>query len=252
LMVELSHDDLVPLPSPSLYHPFPEQCRHYKTLSSASPFYHPLSHPVMRTTFGFLEESFPYQSPTRYSPTPISNPQNIPKTAFCNVNDVVYYDQYIPPRLLNYVVSHLDILLHDKTIQLKNYFPADTVGVAHLIDPFLNPFIKGFTEILPSYLPEFHQSAKISGKYSWLPAEFLVDAEGNVSIESSINNLDQKSHSELYFGLARIFQCLIPMFELKLDQQLKSRTLQVVVNATYHFVPPGKSFQGTRCLFMIC
>lgn len=49
--------------------------------------------------------------------------------------------------------------------------------------------------------------------YQWLPAEFFVNAEGQVSIESYINNLDRKQHPELYENIAAIFGHFLPLFE---------------------------------------
>ncbi|KAI9202613.1 uncharacterized protein BJ171DRAFT_513780 [Polychytrium aggregatum] len=57
----------------------------------------------------------------------------------------------------------------------------------------------------------------ISAKYQWLPAEFEIDADGHVSIASYINNLHPELHKALYGDIERIFEAMLPMFELTVD-----------------------------------
>ncbi|KAJ3025850.1 UNVERIFIED_CONTAM: hypothetical protein HDU68_006576 [Siphonaria sp. JEL0065] len=56
----------------------------------------------------------------------------------------------------------------------------------------------------------------ISTSYQWLPAEFHVSHEKEVTITSYINNLNRRSHPEMYGIIAEVFQQMIPMFELAL------------------------------------
>ncbi|KAI9337589.1 hypothetical protein DFJ73DRAFT_848907 [Zopfochytrium polystomum] len=56
----------------------------------------------------------------------------------------------------------------------------------------------------------------VSGKFQWLPSEFRVDAEGSVTVESYVNNLDGKAHAALVQTIAETFECLLPMLECSL------------------------------------
>lgn len=51
-----------------------------------------------------------------------------------------------------------------------------------------------------------------SRTYQWLPAEFNVSKEGQVTIESYINNLHPVENKELYGIIGQIFERFIPLF----------------------------------------
>ncbi|UJR21058.1 hypothetical protein I4U23_024158 [Adineta vaga] len=66
-------------------------------------------------------------------------------------------------------------------------------------------------------LPEERQKEKSadytrSNTYQWLPAEFHVSNDGQVKIESYINNLHPIKHEKLYRLIEQIFQRFIPLF----------------------------------------
>jgi hypothetical protein len=52
-----------------------------------------------------------------------------------------------------------------------------------------------------------------STQFQWLPAEFKVDAEGRVRIESYINNLHPIRHAALYVTIGQVFERILPLFE---------------------------------------
>ncbi len=54
---------------------------------------------------------------------------------------------------------------------------------------------------------------QVESIYQWLPAEFDVAADGAVSIESYINNLDRTRHAALYDDIAATFRLFVPLFE---------------------------------------
>ncbi|KAJ3280926.1 hypothetical protein HDU79_011255 [Rhizoclosmatium sp. JEL0117] len=56
----------------------------------------------------------------------------------------------------------------------------------------------------------------ISRKFQWLPTEFKVNGDGNVSIRSYINNLNRCQHPELQSSILSVFETMVPMFELAL------------------------------------
>ena len=51
-----------------------------------------------------------------------------------------------------------------------------------------------------------------SDKYQWLPTEFNVSNDGQVKIESYINNLHPVEHKELYGIIEQIFERFVPLF----------------------------------------
>ncbi|KAJ3086168.1 hypothetical protein HK102_013455 [Quaeritorhiza haematococci] len=61
-------------------------------------------------------------------------------------------------------------------------------------------------------IQEVGSSVFRSKNYAWLPSEFHVNAEGNVKINSYINNLHPICHRELYHLIAPIFARFIPLF----------------------------------------
>jgi hypothetical protein len=64
-----------------------------------------------------------------------------------------------------------------------------------------------------------------SQKFQWLPTEFLVKQSGEVTIESYINSL--KPDSGLYPVIAKIFERVVPMFNIVLtDLRLHDRRIR--------------------------
>ncbi|KAI9351080.1 hypothetical protein DFJ73DRAFT_831505 [Zopfochytrium polystomum] len=53
----------------------------------------------------------------------------------------------------------------------------------------------------------------VSYNYQWLPSEFRVAADGTVTVESYINNLDELAHPEMVQTIAEVFACILPMIE---------------------------------------
>ena len=72
------------------------------------------------------------------------------------------------------------------------------------------------TEKLPDPRLEPDTSQMWSRRYQWLPAEFLLDKEGEVKISSYINNLPVSSG--LYPILAEMFQRVVPLFNRVLSE----------------------------------
>jgi hypothetical protein len=66
-----------------------------------------------------------------------------------------------------------------------------------------------------------------------------------VKLDSAIPHLDPIASSELYFDLTQAFQTMLPMFEQLLEMTLASRSLQVIVSATYYLITPGRTFKGS-------
>eukprot|EP00604_Paraphysomonas_vestita_P002679 CAMPEP_0174818082 /NCGR_PEP_ID=MMETSP1107-20130205/684_1 /TAXON_ID=36770 /ORGANISM="Paraphysomonas vestita, Strain GFlagA" /LENGTH=459 /DNA_ID=CAMNT_0016029451 /DNA_START=510 /DNA_END=1886 /DNA_ORIENTATION=+ len=161
-------------------------------------------------------------------------------TEYKYLSDILQRDDLLPKSLSQSLEEHLDNLLDDKPIDLH---PGSDGQVIDLIHPSLYPYIKDVTVV--SDEEEFKKCAEVEDTYSWLPSEFKVDEKGNVSIESYINNLDRETHPDLYFEIALAFQTMLPMFEQTLNQNLNSKTLQVIVKAAYYFIPPGEKYTGS-------
>lgn len=72
-----------------------------------------------------------------------------------------------------------------------------------------------------SVKPRKHQKAfSRSNLYQWLPAEFTVKANGEVTIDSYINNLHPERHRDLYIAIGRVFEKFVPLFNKVLTDLL--------------------------------
>lgn len=127
-----------------------------------------------------------------------------------------------------------------------DYHPGST-HVIDLVHPSLYPYIHGVSDIsgVPETLLKKSEKSKKSGKtvssagagggasagvgggasagagadtnigllLQWLPSEFSVDSDGNVSIKSYINNLPKETYPELYTSIEVIFSKFVPLFQ---------------------------------------
>ena len=75
------------------------------------------------------------------------------------------------------------------------------------------------SEIVNFVLPINHgkknkrEKYSFSKKYQWLPANFDVADNGDVTIKSYINNLHPRLHAELYHTIGEVFRECIPLLE---------------------------------------
>jgi hypothetical protein len=99
------------------------------------------------------------------------------------------------------------------------------------------------------YVELEREVAGLESVYQWLPAEFDVGLDGEVSIASYINNLDRARHPQLYDTIARVFRLFLPLFEAvvvpRSPGQLYGRRLQVIVKAANYVLQPGQSYEGS-------
>jgi len=147
---------------------------------------------------------------------------------------------FLPPMLADSLEKNLDTLLTAMPIDVH---PGSNCQVVDLIHPSMYPFIDGISPISDS--SAFEKCETVKDTYAWLPAEFVVDAQRNVSISSYINNLDRAKWPELYQDIGFAFTSMLPMFEKTLKMDLASRQLQVIVKAAYYLIPPGESYEGS-------
>ncbi|XP_012277913.1 uncharacterized protein LOC105698320 [Orussus abietinus] len=119
----------------------------------------------------------------------------------------------------------------------KDYHPWSNKQVVDLVHPSLFCYVEGVTkiDILDERIEHLEKkkssdgtpsktssedSKEVADKYQWLPAEFSVNTEGKVSIDSYINNLNPKKHETLYSLIAQIFEKFIPLFNRTLTDLL--------------------------------
>lgn len=101
-----------------------------------------------------------------------------------------------------------------------DYHPGSGTRVRDLVHPSLYPYIEGKSVFggkkpaagaAPSY-DRFGRTYEAS-IYQWLPTPFKIAADGQVSIESYINNLDRTRHPDAYDDLAALFTAALPLVE---------------------------------------
>ena len=86
-----------------------------------------------------------------------------------------------------------------------DYHPGSNNQVIDLIHPSMYCYVKGVTQV-----KKFNVNDEIL--FQWLPAEFSINKDNRVMINSYINNLDQIEHLDLYINIANIFEYMVPQF----------------------------------------
>jgi hypothetical protein len=109
-------------------------------------------------------------------------------------------------QVLDLVHPSLFPVVFGRTLNLSMERVKDLEGDAR----FLLEFIGG-GEVINK--PAFRESEYLSQKFQWLPAEFLVNQDGETTILSYINNLHPIRYSDGYSTLAKIFSKFVPLFE---------------------------------------
>ena len=69
--------------------------------------------------------------------------------------------------------------------------------------------------------------------YAWLPADFAVDAAGEVRCLSYINNLHPVRHAALYATVSSVLRAFLPLFERVLTELRQPRPTRVPVGSWY-------------------
>ncbi|KAJ2825198.1 hypothetical protein GGI24_003226, partial [Coemansia furcata] len=86
---------------------------------------------------------------------------------------------------------------------------------------------------LPTRLRQYRSYSSIA--FSWLPAEFRVDDNGAVTIESYINNLHPVKHAVLYPIIARVFSKFLPLLEQVVTDLVHPRQPRVKPDSTKYY-----------------
>ncbi|KAJ2823677.1 hypothetical protein IWW50_003674 [Coemansia erecta] len=82
-------------------------------------------------------------------------------------------------------------------------------------------------------------AAFISGKFCWLPTEFRVGDDGDVTIESYINNLHPVKHAAFYPTIATIFSKFVPLLEHVVTDIAFPRDCRVIPDVSNWHVANG-------------
>ncbi|KAJ3086167.1 hypothetical protein HK102_013454 [Quaeritorhiza haematococci] len=137
-------------------------------------------------------------------------------------------DGLVEAELKNRFKDAVARLLENVSESNKDWHPGSNNQVLDLVHPSLFCYVYGETrETDEPAIPclQYANKGKIkrvpknlrgtqhkSAQYVWLPSEFHVDANGNVQINSYINNLHPIWHRELYHLIAPIFARFVPLF----------------------------------------
>ena len=189
------------------------------------------------------------------------------------VENLAWSDDVIPKGTLNVLNEQIDIMC---AAEPEDFHPGSGTVVRDLVHPSLYCFVNGVsnTSISPlsNYSPELVEKQREEytdfwgriyedSEYQWLPAEFIVDDQGKVSVNSYINNLDESKYPRIYELIAEIFGRFVPMFEsicanlknnfaddnesadLK-NIPLRNRKLQVVTKVVEYRVNKEEEFEG--------
>lgn len=102
----------------------------------------------------------------------------------------------------------------------KDWHPGSDGFVLDLVNPFLYPIVLESTMDSgpePSWFPRC-----TSRKFQWLPSDFFVDPDGDVTLTSPyINNINPTLHKDLYAVIPEILQRAVPMFERALSDTIR-------------------------------
>lgn len=192
------------------------------------------------------------------------------------VENVAWSDDIIPKELLHALNAEVDSMCKNER---KDYHPGSEKVVRDIVHPSLYCYVKGVSKIQKPLLSDYVKPKKkfdnpLEGAeyadfwgrvyedsdYQWLPAEFVVDENGKVSINSYINNLDSDKYPRAYDLIARIFGDFVPMFESvcgslrndffgeggsrSISIPLRNRKLQVVTKLVEYCVNKEENFDG--------
>lgn len=140
--------------------------------------------------------------------------------------------------LENYVEYHSSGLIPQDLHQECKQVIADMVSkepidihpgsesVHDLIHPSMYCYVKGVSKHKDgSTQPPCEENVR----FQWLPSEFAITFNGDVSVESYINNLDADKYPRFIPLIQRLFHHFIPSLENVLHRNLRGRNLQVIV-----------------------
>ncbi len=195
-----------------------------------------------------------------------------------DVENVAWSDDLVPKNLQDQLNLVVDKMCKQEK---KDYHPGSGKTVRDIVHPSLYCYVDGVSKVNASPWSNFnvknlkkdyeYGSVDFWGrqyedsKYQWLPAEFVVNDEGKVAINSYINNLDKEKYPEAYECIANIFSSFMPAFEqvcstlrndfygnddaedvrgVERNIPLRNRKLQVVTKIVEYRVNKEENFDG--------
>ena len=189
------------------------------------------------------------------------------------VENLAWSDNIIPKDTLDALNEQIDSMC---AAESEDFHPGSGTVVRDIVHPSLYCFVNGVSTVslspLSNYSPELVEKQREAdtdfwgriyedSEYQWLPAEFAVDDQGKVTINSYINNLDGEKYPKVYELIAEIFGRFVPMFEsicsglrnnfaddnesndLK-SIPLRNRKLQLVTKLVEYRVNKEEDFEG--------
>ena len=102
----------------------------------------------------------------------------------------------------------------------KDWHPGSDGLVLDPVNPFLYPVVLEHT--MDSCSESRWIPRCTSHRFQWLPSDFFVDPNGNVTLTSPyINNINPTLHKDLYPVIPEILQRAVPMFERVLSDAIR-------------------------------
>ncbi|KAL1618746.1 hypothetical protein SLS56_010437 [Neofusicoccum ribis] len=159
---------------------------------------------------------------------------------------VVKSDTIVSPELKKDITKAVADLLEDVPDRLKDWHPGSNQQVLDLVHPSLFPLVYGRTRILPDSTIGLGDCLKSTGsgelipvppaeegieteydsnkvmptptnlwstKFQWLPCEAKFTTNGNIKIESYINNLHPIKHKALYPLVEQVLDAAVPLWD---------------------------------------
>jgi len=136
----------------------------------------------------------------------------------------------------------LNVINEIKKNEPIDHHPGSDNQVIDIIHPSVNCYSQGITKHNDgSFLPATSEDKM----YSWLPAEFNVDANGRVTLTSRINNLDDEKYPTFSVIIEKIIETRLSDLEKVLKRNLKNQTLQIIVKvASIELTPKNPVYKG--------
>ncbi|KAJ6633832.1 hypothetical protein Bhyg_16969 [Pseudolycoriella hygida] len=164
-------------------------------------------------------------------------------------------DELIDQSLLTSFKELVYQLLEQKDESEKDYHPNSDNLVVDLVHPSLFCFVRGVSKIVDETgitadtinKLASDESAPRNSRYRWLPSEVSCNENGEVSIDSYINNLPPTKNADLYSSIARILSKFLPLFSRVLRDLAYPRDnrLSVIIKlANIELTPKKPKYKG--------
>lgn len=148
-------------------------------------------------------------------------------------------DELIDEALLTSFKTSVFELLENVDESDRDYHPGSNNLVVDLVHPSLFCFVRGVSKITDETgmsadtISELtsDESSNRNSQYRWLPSEISCNENGEVSIDSYINNLPPKRNAALYSSIGRILSRFLPMFSRVLRDLAHPRNHRISVDA---------------------